>query len=172
MNWTRDTTGRFRQRPHYLNKELEQVCEDAIYRFLQARHGRVTFPISTADLTVLIEQNVADLDSYSELEDDIDGLTDFFPRKKPRVKIAARLQEPRFENRLRTTLTHEYGHVILHGFMFAFKMISRGCLTATRRTRATRATAITSTATPPIGWNGRPGLPAARCSCRRTSLCV
>ena len=121
MNWTRDTTGRFRQRPHYLNKELEQVCEDAIYRFLQARHGRVTFPISTADLTVLIEQNVADLDSYSELEDDIDGLTDFFPRKKPRVKIAARLQEPRFENRLRTTLTHEYGHVILHGFMFALE---------------------------------------------------
>lgn len=121
MNWTRDTTGRFRQRPHYLDKELEQICEDAICKFLLDRHGKVTFPVSTADLTVLIERDVADLDSYSELEDGIDGLTDFFPRKKPKVKIASRLQEPRFENRLRTTLTHEYGHVILHGFMFAFE---------------------------------------------------
>lgn len=121
MNWTRDTTGRFHQRPHYLDRELEQICEDSICKFLQDRHGKVIFPVSTADLTVLIERDVADLDSYSELEDGIDGLTDFFPRKKPKVKIAARLQEPRFENRLRTTLTHEYGHVILHGFMFALE---------------------------------------------------
>jgi len=119
MNWTRDTTGRFRQRPHYLPAELEQICEDAICKFLVERYGKVTFPVSTADLTVLIERDVADLDSYSELDATTDGLTDFFPKKKPKVKIAARLQEPRFENRLRTTLTHEYGHVILHGFMFA-----------------------------------------------------
>jgi hypothetical protein len=47
------------------------------------------------------------------------GLTDFFPRRKPNVKISARLQQSYLENRLRTTLTHEYGHVILHGFLFA-----------------------------------------------------
>jgi len=121
MNWTRDTTGRFRQRPHYPDKELEQICENAIVRFLQERHGKVAFPVSTADLTVLIERDAADLDSFGELEEGIDGLTDFFPGKKPKVKIAARLQESRFENRLRTTLTHEYGHVILHGFMFAIE---------------------------------------------------
>ena len=84
MNWTRDTTGRFRQRPHYLDKELEQICEDAICKFLQHRHGKVIFPVSTADITVLIEKDVADLDSYSELEDGIDGLTDFFPARNPR----------------------------------------------------------------------------------------
>jgi hypothetical protein len=119
MNWTRDNTGRFRQRPHYTDKELEQICEDAICGFLRARYGKTTFPVSTADLTVLIEQHVDDLDSYGDLEDDIDGLTHFFPKKKPKVKIAARLQEPYLENRLRTTLTHEHGHVILHGFLFA-----------------------------------------------------
>lgn len=118
MNWTRDDTGRFQQRPHYTPADLEHTCEDAICSFLQQRHGTVKFPVSTADLTVLIERDVADLDSYSDLEESIDGLTDFFPRKKPRVKIAARLQEPYLENRLRTTLTHEYGHVILHGFLF------------------------------------------------------
>ena len=119
MRWTRDTSGRFRQRPHYLNDELEQICEDAVCTFLRNRHGKVAFPIGTADLTVLIEQAVDDLDSGFELEDGIDGLTDFFPHRKPKVKIAARLQEPHLENRLRTTLTHEFGHVVLHGFLFA-----------------------------------------------------
>lgn len=119
MNWTRDTTGRFRQRPHYPDKELEQICEDAICGFLKERHGKAVFPVSTADLTVLIEQHVDDLDSHSDLEDNIDGLTHFFPKRRPNVKIASRLQQPYLENRLRTTLTHEHGHVILHGFMFA-----------------------------------------------------
>lgn len=119
MNWTRDNTGRFRQRPHYRDSELEQICEDGICNFLRDRHGKVAFPVSTPDLTVLIEQAVDDLDSYSDLEDGIDGLTDFFPRKKPKVKITSRLQEAYLENRLRTTLTHEYGHVLLHGFLFA-----------------------------------------------------
>jgi Zn-dependent peptidase ImmA (M78 family) len=118
VNWTRDNTGRFRQRPHYTDKELEQICEDAICGFLRERHGKATFPVSTADLTVLIEQHVDDLDSYGDLDDNIDGLTHFFPEKRPKVKIAARLQQPYLENRLRTTLTHEHGHVILHGFLF------------------------------------------------------
>jgi hypothetical protein len=138
VKWTRDTSGRFRQRPHYLNDELEQICEVAICNFLRERHGTVAFPISTADLTVLIEQAVEDLDSSCELEDGIDGLTDFFPRKRPKVKIASRLQEPYLENRLRTTLTHEYGHVVLHGFLFAvegdLKKLFDGTARETRNT--------------------------------------
>jgi hypothetical protein len=119
LKWVRDNSGRFRQRPHYLPNELEEICDDAICTFLRERHGKISFPVSTADLTVLIERAVDDLDSGCELEDGIDGLTDFFPGKKPKVKIAARLQQPYLENRLRTTLTHEHGHVLLHGFLFA-----------------------------------------------------
>lgn len=119
MKWARDTTGRFRERPYYSDEELEQICEDAVCEFLQERHGTVKFPVSTEDLTVLIEKHVDDLDSFSDLGDNIDGLTHFYPRKKPKVKISSRLQESYLENRLRTTLTHEHGHVILHGFMFA-----------------------------------------------------
>ena len=118
MKWVRDNSGRFRKRPHYLPDELEQICDDAICTFLRQRHGSVTFPVNTADLTVLIEMAVDDLDSSCELDDGVDGLTEFFPGKRPRVKIAARLQEPYLENRLRTTLTHEHGHVLLHGFLF------------------------------------------------------
>ncbi len=121
MKWVRDNTGRFRQRPHYLPAELEQICEEAICTFLRERNGKVSFPVSTADLTVLIEKAVDDLDTSCDLDDGIDGLTDFFPRKKPKVKISARLQEPYLENRLRTTLTHEHGHVLLHGFLFAIE---------------------------------------------------
>ncbi len=118
MNWTRDLTGRFRQRPHYLDAELEAICEEAICSFLMERYGKIEFPVKTEDLTVLIEQNTDDLDSSCDLGDGIEGLTDFFPKKRPKVKIASCLQEPRYENRLRTTLSHEFGHVRLHGFLF------------------------------------------------------
>ena len=121
MRWVRDNTGRFRQRPHYQSDELEQICEDAITGFLRERYGKAAFPVGTADLTVLIEQAVDDLDNGCVLEDGIDGATDFFPRKKPKVKIAGRLQAHYLENRLRTTLTHEYGHVLLHSFLFAME---------------------------------------------------
>lgn len=121
MKWVRDNSGRFRERPHYHPDELEQLCEDTMTRFLWDRHGRVAFPASTEDLTVLLEREVDDLDNGCVLEDGVDGLTDFFPRRKPHVKIASRLQAPNYENRLRTTLTHECGHVLLHGSLFALE---------------------------------------------------
>ena len=43
-----------------------------------------------------------------------DGYTDFFFDRKPEVKISERLSDPRYENRLRMTLGHEYGHVCFH----------------------------------------------------------
>jgi len=136
LKWVSDKSGRFRQRPHYLPDELEHICESAICTFLRERNGKVSFPVTTADLTVLIEKAVDDFDSGCDLEDGIDGLTEFYPRKKPRVKIAARLQEPYLENRLRTTLTHEYGHVMLHGFLFGIdvdlKKLFEGKPTETR----------------------------------------
>src|SRR5207245_1361176 len=108
----------FRQRPFYPEDDLERICEDAITTFLTERHGAVQFPLSTSDLTVLLEQHVADLDNGCDLPEGQDGYTDFFPHKLPEVRISRRLQQPYLENRLRTTLTHEYGHVLLQGFLF------------------------------------------------------
>jgi len=51
---------------------------------------------------------------YADLPEGQDGYTDFFFDRKPRVLIAKRLSDPRYENRLRTTLGHEYGHVWFH----------------------------------------------------------
>ncbi|HWB05174.1 MAG TPA: hypothetical protein VG796_19235 [Verrucomicrobiales bacterium] len=79
--------------------------------------GGFSLPISTDVLTKLIERDSSDLDLYADLSvegPDVEGVTDFYPGKRPRVRIAASLSEHRSENRLRTTLTHEWGHVWFH----------------------------------------------------------
>lgn len=122
MKWVRDKTGRFTKRPHYQPEELEAECEQLITSFLEKRHGRVDFPIATDDLTVLLESVVGDLDMYADLSGEggeVEGVTEFRPGQKPHTKIAQELSAaPHMENRLRTTLTHELGHVHFHGFIF------------------------------------------------------
>ncbi len=118
MRMVPDTTKRFPLRPHYEPRELDQTCEDIITSFLQDFHGQFMVPISTDDLTKLIERDASDLDLYADLAHegpDVEGLTIFDPIENPRVRIAAYLSEQtRYSNRLRTTLTHEYGHVKFH----------------------------------------------------------
>jgi Zn-dependent peptidase ImmA (M78 family) len=120
MKWVKDKTGRFPQRPHYLPNEIDEECERIIRDFLTKKYGKLEFPIKTDDLTVLIEQK-ADLDSYADLSGEpgeVEGVTEFTPRKRPVVRISRSLNAQNMENRLRTTLTHEFGHVHFHQFMF------------------------------------------------------
>ncbi len=122
VRYVRDPAGRFQQRPFWSEAEIDQMCERRIEQFLQRLHGKVEYPISTEDLKTLIEDDARDLDQYADLSEygaDVEGLTEFEPGKKPRVRIAANLAEDdRRENRLRTTLTHEYGHARFHAFLF------------------------------------------------------
>lgn len=123
MRWVRDLTGRFPQRPHYDPREIDEECERVVFSFLREKHGEFRFPISTEDLTILIERDASDLDLYADLSgegEDIEGITDFFPNRKPSVRISKELSVGWREHRLRTTLTHEYGHVKLHGFLWSF----------------------------------------------------
>lgn len=117
-----DPTGRFSTRPFYTESELDFECEGFVTKFLSGLHGKVSFPIQTDDLLKLIERDVEDLDVYADLSAegvDVEGVTDFARGAKPRVRIARRLSEtPALSNRYRTTLTHEYGHVRLHGYLF------------------------------------------------------
>jgi Zn-dependent peptidase ImmA (M78 family) len=122
MQWVKDRTGRFSQRPHYLPAELDAECENLVCDFLRSRHQNVRYPISTDDLTVLLETLADDLDLYTDLsqeEGEVEGVTDFFRGRRPKVRISKRLSsDPRLLNRFRTTLTHELGHVKFHAFMF------------------------------------------------------
>jgi hypothetical protein len=110
-------TGRFHMRPYYEVDELDQECERIITKFMQERCGGLILPIPTDILTKLIERDAEDLDLYADLSaegSDVQGVTDFYPGQKPRVRIAEELSQDRHEHRLRTTLTHEYGHVWFH----------------------------------------------------------
>lgn len=122
MEWVKDRTGRLNRRPHYSFDELDCECERLIHSFLLQRHATVAYPISTDDLTVLIETLVDDLDLYSDLSGEqgqVEGVTDFYVGRRPRVRISKELtSNPRLHNRLRTTLTHELGHVVFHAALF------------------------------------------------------
>src|SRR5207244_6591581 len=63
-----------------------------------------------------------DLDLSATLSDeahDVFGITYFLRGKKPRVRILRELWEQSWRvNRLRTTLAHEYGHVLLHAWLY------------------------------------------------------
>jgi hypothetical protein len=122
MRYIRDTVHGFRERPHYDEAELDTMFEKAVTDFLRNKHGEAKFPVSTDEITTLIEQEVADLDQYADLScygQGAEGMTEFPRRGKPCVSISESVH--RYENRLRTTLTHEYGHVRLHAYLFALE---------------------------------------------------
>ena len=122
VKYVRDRTGRFSQRPHFEPEDLDRECESIIDSFLKEYNGEAKFPVSTDDLTRLIERDSDDLDLFADLTafgSTVEGVTQFRPGQKPLVKIAAPLaNDDRRENRLRTTLTHEYGHVHFHAYLW------------------------------------------------------
>lgn len=132
MREVRDATGRFSLRPHYEPDELDRACEKVLQEFFRPTHGEIPIPIATDDLTRLIERDVSDFDPGADLSrygSDVEGVTEFLPGKKPRVRISAELAyDERRENRYRTTLTHEYGHVHFHAHLFAMEPPGRGLL--------------------------------------------
>ncbi len=124
MRYVRDLTGRFPERPHYEQNELDSECERIIASFTQQGGGSVAYPVATDVLTRLIERDAEDLDLYADLTHegpDVQAVTEFRRGHKPRVRIAADLSEAGREHRLRTTLTHEYGHVKFHGYLFEMR---------------------------------------------------
>jgi hypothetical protein len=122
MRWLRDPSGRVPERPHYDPVEIDRECETRVASFLRRRHGEVRYPLSTNELTILVEQETSDLDLYADLAAEgagIEGVTEFVAGDRPRVRIARHLvEEPAREHRLRTTLAHELGHVWLHAFLW------------------------------------------------------
>lgn len=121
----RDNTGRFAERPFYQARDLDNECERLIRELLLKRRGKVDYPVATDDLTVLIEMHDADLDPYADLSAygaDVEGVTEFFANRGPKVSISERIAAyERRENRFRTTLTHEFGHVKFHEPLWAQK---------------------------------------------------
>lgn len=133
VKYVPDRTGRFSKRPHYKPEDLDRECENIITAFLNDAYGEAKFPVSTEDLTRLIERDSDDLDLYGDLTaygPDVEGVTEFRPGQKPLVTISAKLaDDDRRGNRLRTTLTHEYGHVHFHSYLWEIEPPQRNLLT-------------------------------------------
>src|SRR5271165_5149318 len=92
MIWRLDYTGRFPQRPHWEVDELERRCEEVMVPFLEGRYGQVPIRLPTDALTVLIEREAEELDLHADLiadnnDEEIHGVTWFFPGAKPKVQI-------------------------------------------------------------------------------------
>jgi Zn-dependent peptidase ImmA (M78 family) len=119
----RDTQHGFGERPHYEQRELDDMFERLAVDFLKAKYGKAEFPLQTEDLKTLIEEHVNILDQYADLSKygpGVEGVTVFRPAKgKPDVAVANSLQSN--ENRQRMTLAHELGHVRLHDHLFAMR---------------------------------------------------
>ena len=120
VRYVKDMTGRFAMRPHYEPAELDKECEKILSTFFD---GRIPTPIDTDSLAQLIDRDTSDFDPGADLSrygPDVEGVTEFLPNRKPKVRIVAELayDEVR-QNRYRTTLTHEYGHVHFHAYLFA-----------------------------------------------------
>jgi len=97
VKYVPDRTGRFSQRPHYEPKELDRECETIIAGFLKERHGAAKYPVSTDDLTVLIERDTESLDQFADLSGygrNVEGLTHFqrlpFPGRRTGRTACAR----------------------------------------------------------------------------------
>jgi Zn-dependent peptidase ImmA (M78 family) len=114
MKLLRDPLGRPIKRLYFKTEELDERCEDIIAEFMDHHSGGFRLPIPTGDLIRMINAEANDLDLYADLSENVDGYTDYFTDRNPDVKISDRLASSRYENRLRMTLGHEYGHVRFH----------------------------------------------------------
>ena len=154
MKWVRDRSRRVELRPYYAQEEIDVHCQDVVMEFLREKNGHVELPMSTDDLTVLIEQGVSALDLYANLSAegrDVEGVTEFHRNEKPSVRVARYLSaDPSRENRLRSTLAHEYGHVMFHNFVWNMDPTRKRATSKRRRPPRCRRARIV--AAPQADW--------------------
>jgi hypothetical protein len=112
-------------KPDFLpTQRMESIAERLVLDHVRSRRTIELFPLSTDDLYTLVEEHVADLNVYENLDtygDEVEGITLFQPGTKPLVRVSASLSASKNENRLRSTLAHELGHVLLHDSLFQRK---------------------------------------------------
>lgn len=134
----RDPSGRFAERPYFASGELDRACEVIVRRFHRKRGEDDRVNLTTDEISILIEGEDADLDSSVDLTPyghDVEGVSIFHPNGSAEVKISSRLADnTRMENRLRTTLAHEFGHLHFHRHLWAMKFATQDLFTSSKVT--------------------------------------
>lgn len=116
MIWIPDENQEFAVRPFFEKGEIDAVCEKLVLAFLNHKYDKISFPLKTEDLCTLIEQQDCELDQYADLSgwgSDVQGMTQFYKGRETRISISKSLDHYNYENRRRTTMTHELSHAVL-----------------------------------------------------------
>jgi hypothetical protein len=117
MKTLRTTRGPFNSRPFYSTTEIESICSDEL-------NSVGLFPVSPEPIRIdrFIEKRFNISHQYEELPENVLGFSIFGARGVEGIAVARFLDEDgskQAERRIRTTLAHETGHVLLQGHLFA-----------------------------------------------------
>jgi hypothetical protein len=118
MKTLRTSSGPFPERPHYTVQELESICADAL-------RGAGCLPGRPEPIRIdrFLEKQFGIVAEYEDLGDEVLGYTRFGSRGPIAVVISRIIDEAgttTANRRVRTTLAHEAGHILLQGHLFAF----------------------------------------------------
>ena len=117
MKSNRTNTGPFATRPFYQIPTIEGICTDELVTV-------GLYPKSPEPIRIdrFIEKRFNITHEYEDLPENFLGYSLFGPNGVERIVVAKSLDDDpskQAERRLRTTLAHEAGHVLLQGHLFA-----------------------------------------------------
>jgi hypothetical protein len=96
-------------------KRIEREAQRLILDHLRKRREESDlFPVTAEDLVALY-------DDISHLGAGVEGVTFFSVGVRPTVQISPELSQATNQNRYKSTLAHELGHVVLHDPMFQLR---------------------------------------------------
>lgn len=115
--------GPFTERPYFEDHEMESMALDELRRvaLLPTSPGRVR-------IDRFIEKRFRVVPSYEDLDTGVLGYTKFGPDGAEKVVVSRSLSEEGTqvaERRERSTLAHESGHILLHGFLFGLQPLMK-----------------------------------------------
>lgn len=117
MKTLRANHGPFRQRPFLTDTEIENTCIDELQRV-----GLLPAEPQAIRIDRFIEKNFGSPAEYEDLPEGILGLTRFGSKGVQAIVLSNQLEADGSvpgQRRVRTTLAHEAGHGMLHGYLFA-----------------------------------------------------
>ena len=150
--FTRDHVGGLSWRPYKTEHEIEEECERLLRHYFDLeRSAMLPCPLSTDDLTCLIEAAAERLDLYADLAADVEGLTEISRHRRPFVRINRLLSAaPYRHNRLRSTLAHEWYHLYFHAPLYQEEWKQLDLFSA--REEVVHCTRASILATAPSDW--------------------
>lgn len=119
MKTFRGQTGLFAERPFFSDREIDQMCEDALFSV-----GLLPSKPEAIRVERFIEKHFRTSPIYEDLPAGVLGYTSFSAQGVSAVHVAKTLLDEgtvTAERRVNTTLAHEAGHGLMHAHLFAFR---------------------------------------------------